>query len=211
MKNHVRTAPTKRKRYTPEEAKDRILAAAEEAFLNGGVDAVKVQPLAAQLGITDAAIHYHFKNREGLLEALLRRCGRRLKDRFVLDDVAADTVGGRLDRVSHMLHDAFSKEGYAKLALWLYMSGWSPRGHGMLAPLAAQLHADIHGEEPESGSAIDDDARFALCLLHVVTAMESTLGSAFLKSVSLKDDEATRSRYRQWVVDLLADHLEEKR
>ncbi len=208
MKSRSPTAPPKRKRYTPEEAKERILATAEEAFLKGGVDAVKVQPLAAQLGITDAAIHYHFKNREGLLEALLRRCGRRLKDRFTLDDAAAETVRSQLDRVSVTLHDAFSKEGYAKLALWLYLSGWSPRGHGMLAPLAAQLHATIHGEDPASGSAIDDEARFALCLLHVVTAMESTLGGAFLKSVSLKDDEATRSRYRQWVIDLLADHLE---
>ena len=208
MKSRVPTAPPKRKRYTPQEAKERILAAAEEAFLKGGVDAVKVQPLAAQLGITDAAIHYHFKNREGLLEALLRRCGRRLKDRFTLDDAAAETVRSQLDRVSVTLHDAFSKEGYAKLALWLYLSGWSPRGHGMLAPLAAQLHATIHGEDPASGSAINDEAQFALCLLHVVTAMESTLGGAFLKSVSLKDDEATRSRYRQWVIDLLADHLE---
>ena len=206
MTQNAPAAPRKR-RYPPDRARERILAAAEAAFLEGGVDAVKIQPIAATLGITDAAIHYHFKNREGLLEALLKRCGRRLKDRFKAEESEPRSIKHRLSEIAETLQHAFTAEGYAKLALWLYMAGWSPKGRGMLEPLAAQLHEDLHKEAPADSKAIDERARFSLCLLHEAIAMESTLGNAFLRSVGLKDDAQTRARYRQWLVDLLTKAL----
>ncbi len=173
-------------------------------FLTGGVDAVKIQPLAHSLGITDAAIHYHFKNREGLLEALLKRCGRKLKERFGSDQAHSLSLHERMTSIADTLHHAFTTEGFAKLALWLYMAGWTPKGKGMLEPLAAQLHEDMHGAPPENSGDIDEQTRFSLCLLHEAMAMESTLGGAFLKSVGLKDDTQTRAKYRRWIVDLLS-------
>lgn len=196
-----------RRRLPPEHAQERILAAAETAFLEGGVEAVKIQPLAAQLGITDAAVHYHFKNREGLLEALLKRCGRRLKDRIALEENGPLPVRSRLTNAADALHQAFTQEGYAKLAFWLNVAGWVPKGKGMLEPLAHQVHTDIHKRPPAGPADISERVRFSLCLLHEVLAMESTLGNAFLRSVGLKDNDATRARYRDWLVDLLARSL----
>lgn len=47
------------------------LEAAKAAFLEGGVDAVKVQPLGAALGLSRTSFYWFFKDRAALLEALL--------------------------------------------------------------------------------------------------------------------------------------------
>lgn len=47
------------------------LDAARAAFLAGGVDAVKVQPLGATLGLSRTSFYWVFKDRDALLSALL--------------------------------------------------------------------------------------------------------------------------------------------
>jgi AcrR family transcriptional regulator len=42
-----------------------------------GVDAVKVAPLAARLGVTKGSFYWHFKDREALLDAMLAHWRRR--------------------------------------------------------------------------------------------------------------------------------------
>ncbi|MDH3264461.1 MAG: TetR/AcrR family transcriptional regulator [Paracoccaceae bacterium] len=54
-------------------AADLWIDAAYELLIDGGVDAVKVQPLARALNLTRTAFYWHFKDREALLEALLAR------------------------------------------------------------------------------------------------------------------------------------------
>jgi AcrR family transcriptional regulator len=48
------------------------LRAARMALLKSGVDAVRVERLARTLQVTKGSFYWHFKNREQLLEALLR-------------------------------------------------------------------------------------------------------------------------------------------
>src|SRR2546421_2443478 len=66
-------------RRSPEDARRLILDAAQRRLIDGGPDAVRVQTVAADVGMTDAAVHYHFTNREGLMEALLADAGRRMR------------------------------------------------------------------------------------------------------------------------------------
>ena len=47
------------------------LAAAKEAFIESGLDAVKIQPLASRLGIARTSFYWFFKDRAALLAALL--------------------------------------------------------------------------------------------------------------------------------------------
>src|SRR5438128_10889157 len=48
------------------------LKAARLALLHRGPDAVRVEPLARGLGVTKGSFYWHFKDRNALLEALLR-------------------------------------------------------------------------------------------------------------------------------------------
>ena len=49
------------------------LDAAQEALLDSGVEAVKIQPLAQKLNLSRTSFYWFFKNREELLDALLTR------------------------------------------------------------------------------------------------------------------------------------------
>jgi len=53
--------------------RDDWVAAALGAIADGGLAAVGVEPLAAQLGATKGSFYWHFKNRDALLEAAIQR------------------------------------------------------------------------------------------------------------------------------------------
>ncbi len=48
------------------------LHAAYDALTEDGVEAVKIMPLAKRLGVTRSGFYWHFKNREALLETMVR-------------------------------------------------------------------------------------------------------------------------------------------
>ena len=51
------------------------LAAAKQALLDTGLDAVKIQPLASRLNIARTSFYWFFKDRTALLDALLEDVG----------------------------------------------------------------------------------------------------------------------------------------
>src|SRR5690349_15767941 len=127
-----------RTRRSPEEARTRILEAAEARLAEGGPDAVRVQPLAAELGVTDAAIYHHFGNRAGLLDALARFGARRL--RTSMEEVVAGHASGDVDiaRLVELALDTFERRGYSRLMLWLSAEGIpTDRGSGMFDGVVA--------------------------------------------------------------------------
>lgn len=55
---------------TAQNNKGKILQAASELFLQGGVSALSVRAIAARAGVSTIGIYSHFKGKDGLLEAL---------------------------------------------------------------------------------------------------------------------------------------------
>lgn len=53
--------------------KERILDAAEELFAEHGYAATSLRDISAKAGVNLAAINYHFRSKEGLLEAVIDR------------------------------------------------------------------------------------------------------------------------------------------
>ncbi len=60
------------------DTKETILAAADQVFGEVGYDAATTREIAESCGVNKALIHYHFKNKEGLLAAVLDRYYDRL-------------------------------------------------------------------------------------------------------------------------------------
>lgn len=54
-----------------DDARTALLAAAREAFAQGGQAAVAVIPVCEAAGLTTGALYHHFQNRSGLLRALI--------------------------------------------------------------------------------------------------------------------------------------------
>jgi AcrR family transcriptional regulator len=185
------------KRRTADVSQDEILKVAERHLAAGGPSAVKMQTIAAELGLTDAALHYHFGNRHGLMQALLRRAGRNIKASL---DVTAD---GNIDfeEVVDRLDDAYRRKNYARLALWLALEGHQPEGEGMYRPLAEALHG---AREP---GATFEDTQLAVALLNIILIGEALAGEAILAGVGLAKNPKARERLRAMARDLIAGHL----
>ena len=181
-------------------ARREILEAAEKHLAQGGPSAVKVQIVAAELGLTDAAVHYHFGNRRGLMQALLRHAGRNIKRNLAAttDEGAAPDFTKIFDR----LDDAYRRKGYARLALWLALEGHQPEGEGMYRPLAENLHSARRGKNSF------EDTQLAVALLNIVLIGEALAGEAIMAGVGLPKNERARERLRAMARDMIAGYLD---
>jgi len=209
MKATARERRVPRVRRSVDEARRVILEAAEQRLLDGGPDAVRVQAVARDVGMTDAAIHYHFGNRQGLLEAVIRAAGKRLRD-----DLVATVDGwrrGELDLGSLVtrLRATMDDEGQARLTAWMALGGWKPEGQGLLRPVADTIHERRRDAARAVGGAEPpvDDTLYAIALLGLVAWGESLTGDAWRRSVGLRSGAPTSDSFVRWVVDLVDAHL----
>lgn len=193
----------KRVRRTVEASRRAILESAERYLIAEGPHGVKVQTIARDLGLTDAAVHYHFGNREGLLDALLRFSGRRFVEELTLAMDGKDLASFDPGTAARLLSDLYERRGAARLATWLILSGWSPSGAGMLQPLAAGVHEWRMGRAKQLGLANprpEDSQRF-VALLSAVAFTQALTGPALLNSVGLT--QLPSDELLSWVAELL--------
>ena len=80
--------------------------AALAAIAGGGVDAVAVEPIAAELGATKGSFYWHFTNRDALIQAALDRWERERTD-AVIDDLTREPDPAR--RLRKVLATAFER------------------------------------------------------------------------------------------------------
>lgn len=97
-------------RRTKEQAAEtgrQILAAAEALFLDKGYDHVTLDEIAAAAGVTRGAIHWHFKNKQGLVEALRNA----VQEPFVNLAKALSEAKGTadLDRLAQVVSEMFER------------------------------------------------------------------------------------------------------
>jgi AcrR family transcriptional regulator len=201
----------KRIRRSPEASKRAILEAAERRLIEDGPDGVRVQRIAADLGLTDAALHYHFGNRKALVEALMRFSAKRL-----VEDIGNALETWDADRLDlHQLGALFRKNyvdhGTARLVLSV-LAGRRPRGAGMLRRLVLAVHeartrrAKASGRQPPSLT----DTQFVITLLSGVHLLAPIAGEALLLSADAPADKAGVQQYLDWVAILLGAHLSQK-
>ena len=77
------------------ETRDRILDAAIDLFAEVGYDKTGIRHIAARLGMTSAALYYHFRNKEEILVALAEDICAKIEQ---LDD-PRDVLASYLDIV----------------------------------------------------------------------------------------------------------------
>jgi AcrR family transcriptional regulator len=202
-------AKSPRIRRSVDDAREAILEAAERRLIAGGPDAVRVQTVARDVGITDAAVHYHFGNREGLMDALLRRAGRRLRDELeaVADRWDTDTLD--VGALIELFEETYARRQYARLTAWMTLHGWRPKGSGMLRDLAEGFHAarSAHVARTAAAKPTLEDTLFVLELIHVFVWAEALIGSSSHRMVGLPANRTTEQRFKQWFAQLAGEHL----
>ena len=201
----------KRLRRTPQAAKIAILEAAERRLHDEGPDGVRIQHVAADLCMTDAGILYHFGSRETLMDALLRRIGRRL-----VNDIEVTIEGWAPDRIDvadlgRLFQRAYADQRGARLAYWLSLAGWRPKGSGMLKPLVEQVHRARVRAARKAGRGVPrlSDTQCAIALLSAAHMHAAMAGAAMLASVGAHRGGSGPHDFLDFAVGLIARHLAE--
>ena len=194
-----------RVRRAPEDAKRLILEAAEQLLVEGGPHAVQVRAVAQRVGMTDAGVAHHFASRDGLLVALLRHGGRRLRD--AVEEATRSWIhrGASVAELVDAIAGVY-EQGYGELAIALHAAGWRDEGVGLLGPVVDALHAvrrPAGGRRPPRS-----DTRLAVAALHQALATEPAYGPAFRRSAGIREPAAgRREAQRRWWVKTLTTTL----
>lgn len=199
----------RRQRLPARKAKARILQAAEKQLIEGGPKAVRVQVLARELGITDAAIYHHFGNREGLLRELLRAGGRHLRREVTRVMSCWDPSQFELEPLIEEILQVLDDREYARLALQLWMAGHENKGKGFFDGFvdAVQVAREKHAEAQGQPAPSDEDTRRRAALFATTLFAEPLLGDAARRSVSAPTDEDAKVSYRRWLATALRQLL----
>jgi AcrR family transcriptional regulator len=180
-----------RQQRNSELARARILAAAEELLVEGGVHAVQVRAVARQADMTDAGVTHHFGDLQGLLTALIEDAGQRA--RLMIDKVVEEWLAGEVDieRLLRALATPYRK-GYAELGVALHAAGWRDRGAPVLGKVVQAIHAVRVARS--RGPAPDRlDTHLAVAAFHQAIATDSLFGEEFRRSTGLKSSAAKGS------------------
>ena len=84
-----------------ERTRQQILETAQRLFAELGYDATSLQMIADEMGLTKAAVYYHFRAKNEILDAIMLPGVRRLK--ALLDDAAA--IRGRRARLEFLVNE----------------------------------------------------------------------------------------------------------
>ena len=201
-----------RRRRSAEVAREEILNAAQRLLSQGGPDAIRLQDIARDVGISHPTILHHFGSREGLIEALDARAIHALTAdvaRILQSDEEPQT-GELVERVA----ETMDQQGLARLiALWAMrepdgpsrLDGTDPAA--LVADVSELIRTrldEIEGVQADRLEAISFRVRL------VVFAMfgQALIGDA-LSPVKGEERNAERYRFRQWFSELLLDSVAE--
>jgi AcrR family transcriptional regulator len=114
-----------RKRRTAEDARTAILDAAERHLVASGPAGIRLQEVAADVGVSHPTVLHHFGSREALVEAVV---GRALDSLHAGLLGAVSTTSPGPDHIAMLLErvsGALVSGGHARAFLWLTLSGYT--------------------------------------------------------------------------------------
>jgi AcrR family transcriptional regulator len=122
-KRKAQIVPMVRRRRTPDEARGEALTAARKLLLEQGPDAVTLQRVATELGMTHSNLLHHFGSAGELQSALMAMMVQDL--RLALDHAVTHlrSEAGAPRQLVDMVFDAFDAGGAGKLAAWIALTG----------------------------------------------------------------------------------------
>lgn len=100
---------------SPRLGKDQWISAGLKALMQGGVDSVRIEPLAKALGVTKGSFYWHFSDRPALLRALLLAWEERATDAVIR---AVETASGAApERLTQLFRMTVNADGRLERAI----------------------------------------------------------------------------------------------
>jgi AcrR family transcriptional regulator len=165
--------------------------AAFQALAEGGPDAVRVEALAASLGVSKGGFYWHFKNRQALLDEMLDTW-----EKAVVEDVIAQLEGRPADPQAK-LRQLFELAPSADFPVELALRDWSRRDDDVAGRLQRVDNRRMEYLRSLFGQfcADDDDVEVRSML-----AFSLFVGSYF---IAARHPDKSRSQVLQLAIDRL--------
>ena len=209
-----RAAAAPRRRRSAEDAKRAILDAAEARFAARGPAGVRLQEIAADVGVSHPAILHHFGSREDLMRALIERALGALRAELLATLTTSDPSQVDVPLLIERVFEILGAHGHVRLMAWLALAGDERRGRRAGVPffvreIAELTHRERLARYAEAGRRPPafEDSLFAILLTTLALLGDALLGDAARASSGL-DDPAAGRRFRQWFAQLLVAHLD---
>ena len=206
-----RAKKARRVRRSAEDAQRRILDAAEKRLREGGPEAIRLQDIARDVGISHPAILHHFASRDGLTQALERRAMERLEgeliDALASQPADGDTAVDIIERAFATLGDA----GHARMLAWRVLQA-APTEAKVDQTLLEALADLLHARRVEAAVAerrappSRRDTEFVVRLAAAAMLGDGIFAPFLDASFGRANDPARQRRFREWFARLLAAH-----
>jgi len=201
-----------RTRRSAEQARRAILEAAEKRLREGGPEAVRLQDVARDLGVSHPAILHHFGSREGLMRALAEHVVARLETELLAGLRAAASETTVLELLEGVF-ESLGEAGQARLLAWRALTGDEPPRDRRARALLGALADLVHERRSELARGLGrpapprEDSEFVVWLAAAATLGDGVAGPVFDRSFG-RGAEApeTRRRFRAWLAKLLVAH-----
>jgi len=198
---------SERRRRTGEQARHRILEAAQKRLTEVGPEGLRLQELAADLGLSHPAILHHFGSREGLLTALASH-GVETLNRELAERIQMGAVD--LSEILALTNETLASRGHARLLAWLALSGRTPDAGEprrlaeltRLALASRNAQREAEGREPASY----EDTAHAVVLVALALLGDALLGDLVRASAGLDRSDGA-ARFRAWLAGILEAHF----
>ncbi len=194
-----------RRRFSAEDAREAILVAAEKRLLEVGPEGIRLQEIAADVGMSHPTILHHFGSRDGLVTAVLTRAMNALEQELLacftnLDaDQPQQALLTTLDRVDEVMR----RRGHARLMAWVALTKPDFEKQSLMKDVVHAIHAArvARGEK----TALEDSV-FGVLLSSSAMFGLAILGPGLLAMMGREADEPTYARFRRYLVSLFVEH-----
>lgn len=214
-KTRPRRGGVPRQRRSAADAKRAILDAAEARVASGGPASIRLQEIAADVGVSHPAILHHFGSREDLLRAVMDRALAALRaDLLATLTTTEDAHIDVAEQIEHVF-EVLGGHGQARLMAWFALAGTPPTRRDdqefdfFIREIATLVHQRrvAHYAEEGRGAPAAEDTQFTILLATLALLGDALLGESARASSGL-DDPAAGRRFRTWFAQLLVAHLD---
>jgi AcrR family transcriptional regulator len=181
----------RRVRRTPEEARTLALASARRLLLAEGPDAITLQSVATDLGMSHTNLIHHFGSAAGLQSELMRQMVSELTAAIESAVMRLRAGKGEFRDFVDIVFDAFDRGGAGRLAAWIVLSGEATR----LAPVGEVVRDYIDSVERSADPGVQEvHERVTSATLFVTMAAlgDAIIGNHLRRMVGRERDAVRR-------------------
>lgn len=195
-------------RLDPAEARERILAAAENALVAHGPDGVRIAELARALGVTHPAILHHFGSREALVEAVVARALERRYQHVVERLSVASDPAGTARNLIDAAFENFERESTSRVLAWLALADEPPAAPaGSLRDVTAAVEDLRRALSDGRAAAPAEASAFAVHLGALVLLAEPLFGPFLWAAQGGRPSRARARAFRAWFAEVITGAL----